>query len=504
MNLQTMNTEEYKNVLVGDGLADEVNEVTARADAEVVREIESEVGPFADLSVMGDGSNRLMGLNDIALARYYYYCERGGLVLNKGEADYFRFNGRFWEPLSRVKIWEILRVFFQGVGKGRGWVAVHRRLTLAWLRGAETYLSAVAERGGFFERSPRSERFPVVFRNGTVVVSEDGVVWEPAVFRRADRVRNLIDVDFEEGVECPEFIKGIRGMFDEKSCDADVEVYLLALGQCLIGFNLRSLVLILEGEANSGKSSLLKIVQLLLGKANVANLRTKYLGDRFELIDCIAKLALMVADASEGTLHYDGADVVKALVGGDVLTAEAKQGNDRVNLVGYYPVLISTNCDLRVRDQGDADAWRRRLVRIPCCIPAGRKEERFWAEKIIEKEGAGIVYQSLQRVAKFLVDPRAFDLSPVQADRVEALLNLSSPLISFIAENIGVAEGGQVLRSEFKERYGSYLRDHGHTLPAHWVAAVAKYLTKNFGVKESGSVGAERKAKGWRGIAWID
>ena len=58
------------------------------------------------------------------------------------------------------------------------------------------------------------------------------------------------------------------------------------------------------------------------------------------------------------------ASTLKKLVGNDLLTPEGKSLNSAINIRGNFGAVITCNSRLRVRLEGDAGAWRRRLMVI--------------------------------------------------------------------------------------------------------------------------------------------
>ena len=73
-----------------------------------------------------------------------------------------------------------------------------------------------------------------------------------------------------------------------------------------------------------GKSTLVRILEAIVGQKNVCQLRTDLLAERFETSRFIGKTLLAGKDVSGNFLHSRGAHVLKALVGDDQLSGELK------------------------------------------------------------------------------------------------------------------------------------------------------------------------------------
>src|SRR5205809_6352147 len=137
---------------------------------------------------------------------------------------------------------------------------------------------------------------------------------------------------------------------------------------CLLGTNLIQRMLILNGESGRGKTQLANVLQAIIGRENVTQLRTKFLGDRFETFRFLKKTLLIGVDVESNFLSNSGASVLKGLVGGDWTGAEQKGGTGCFLILGTFCVIVESNARLRVRMTGDDVAWRRRvlIVRYEC------------------------------------------------------------------------------------------------------------------------------------------
>lgn len=83
---------------------------------------------------------------------------------------------------------------------------------------------------------------------------------------------------------------------------------------------------VLVGKGGAGKSTLLGVIQeLLLGRANVANIAWQCLGDKFSTAELDGKLANIFADLP--TRSIDDSNLFKSITGEDWLTAERKNKN---------------------------------------------------------------------------------------------------------------------------------------------------------------------------------
>jgi P4 family phage/plasmid primase-like protien len=193
-------------------------------------------------------------------------------------------------------------------------------------------------------------------------------------------------------------------------------------GLALIGVNLSQIILLLTGTAGGGKSTLVSVLTGIIGNGNVGLLRTEFLNDRFEIGRLMGKTLLYGPDVSEDFLSKRTASSLKSLSGGDMMTAEFKNSNESPQVKCQFNMIVTSNSRLTVFLEGDADAWRRRLVIVryergkpPVPIPN-------FAETIISEEGSGVLNFMLDGLEALRRDKWKLHLSDRQQARVDDLL----------------------------------------------------------------------------------
>lgn len=137
-------------------------------------------------------------------------------------------------------------------------------------------------------------------------------------------------------------------------------------------------------------------------------------------------------------LSSEGASRVKSLVGGDLLEAELKKSNERFYIHGNFNVIVTSNSRLRVRLEGDQNAWGRRLVIVRYDKPFTGKPVPNIHEILLAEEGPGILNFFIQGAEKLFEDiaDKGLVLSAEQKHRVHALLSESDSLRIFLKGNV--------------------------------------------------------------------
>ena len=290
--------------------------------------------------------------------------------------------------------------------------------------------------------------------------------------------RNRSPVSLDPLAKCPRFAGELLSSALNKD---DIRLLQCYCGSLLLGRNLAHVILLLTGTAGGGKSTLVEIIERIVGRENVVELRTQLLLERFELARLIGKTLLTGKDVQAEFLMLKGASAIKKLVGHDFLSAEKKNSNACFDLAGEYDVLITCNSRLRVKLEGDADAWRRRLLLIHYNQPKPKKPIPDFAGKLLASEGAGILNWMLQGAQMFLEDLEevgGFRLTDEQKGRVESLLAESDSIRAFVKEWLKPGEkSDDVTVEELKLAYVQFCEAHNwHAAPPSAVENESPHL----------------------------
>jgi P4 family phage/plasmid primase-like protien len=219
----------------------------------------------------------------------------------------------------------------------------------------------------------------------------------------------------------------------------DIRLLQKYAGQCLLGRNPSQTLLLIRGTAGGGKSTLCEIIENVIGEENVAQLRVEQLVNRFESIRFLGRTLLAGKDVAGSFLDSKGAYILKSLVGGDRLEGEIKGGNLPVTIRGEFNSIITSNSRLCVRLDGDAAAWRRRILIIDFDQKPVEKRIPFFAARLLEEEGSGILRWMIDGAVAMLDDLARFgavQLSQQQTKRIEDLLAESDSIRAFVRDCI--------------------------------------------------------------------
>lgn len=119
---------------------------------------------------------------------------------------------------------------------------------------------------------------------------------------------------------------------------------------------------ILFGRGQNGKSTYLNLIHRILGDENVSSLDVSTIGERFQTVPLMGKLANIGDDISNEFVSGNKASVVKKVITGDYIQAEYK-GGDTFEFRPYCTLVFSCNDFPRIGDS--SYGMIRRLHPVP-------------------------------------------------------------------------------------------------------------------------------------------
>lgn len=261
------------------------------------------------------------------------------------------------------------------------------------------------------------------------------------------------------------FVTWMCEMFPEP---ADRDLLLSVMALALLGNPAQKLVVI-TGDGNSGKSTLLKLMAELAGREASGQLRLERLDYQFEPRRWFGKL-LLYTDEADGTIEKTQARQLKRLTGQTEYEAEFKRANETVRFKPRaLPVLVS-NGRVQVEMNDDQTAWRRRLVVLEAVSAGSREEElKDFEQVLLQEEGPGILQLVAQRAHQLLrwsEQGKSLELqTPRQRDRSHKVLRGFDPIPEFVRRSLEYSRGAKTYRGEVYDAAREWLRERDYQVP---------------------------------------
>lgn len=216
-------------------------------------------------------------------------------------------------------------------------------------------------------------------------------------------------------------------------------------------------ILLLVGPPRSGKGTIGRVLELLVGEGNTTSPTLAQLGTNFGPAQLIGKPLALVGDARLSG-RADTSPVVERLLsisGGDVQTIDRKY---RDTWTGHLPTrfVILSNELPRLGDASAAIASRFLTLTLE---RSWRGREDVTLGRALEAELPGILNWSLDGLDRLLARG-AFVEPQSSLDAMQALYELSSPTAAFLAECC--EPGGEVPVREAYARWQQWAMTNGH------------------------------------------
>ena len=239
-----------------------------------------------------------------------------------------------------------------------------------------------------------------------------------------------------------------------------------SLLQCMWGSMLQQgnkaqRIFLIDGEGGSGKTTFVSIFEFMLGMTLIGHLRTSLLGGRFETSFLEGKWIIIGKDVDSDALMHKSASMIKSLTGDDMTQVEVKYAGKK-DLRGNFHVLLVSNKRLRIRIDGDAGAWRRRIIRVPFTRTVPHNDEKNLAGHLIEEEGAGLLNWAIVGLYAHRAAGDDYKLTDAQKQRNDDLIQESEGVTSFL--RLMVEKGvGTISSEELWLSYEAFTMKRGWT-----------------------------------------
>ena len=330
-------------------------------------------------------------------------------------------------------------------------IGLEKHIKHAGLVGVIAALRGLVQREDAFSDPPRG----IHVANGYLELGEDGT-HHLREFSPEDYSRNQSPIAYDPEATCPRFLNELlRPAIPEE----DTGLLQRWTGIALCGHNFAQRFLILDGIGGRGKGTFCLLVQGLLGKRNCTELRPAHLGSRFETKRFLGRSLLFGNDVNPKFISQKGGELLKPLCGGDTFSLETKGNEQEFHVQGNFSMIITANTRLKVRLEGDIQAWRRRLLIVRYEAPPPTVVIADFEQILLREEGPGILNWALEGLA--LARREGYALTPNQRQRIEDLLASSDSLRQFITEKLEPHDASDVSTAEFHAAYGDFCAENG-------------------------------------------
>lgn len=263
---------------------------------------------------------------------------------------------------------------------------------------------------------------------------------------------------------------------------------------------------LLAGAAGTGKSTLVGVLATLLGPGASTGFRLAHSGKQFASYSWVGKLLLYEPEVEQAALHSGSIAMIKAITGHDPMVAELKHKNATIAFTPRALPILVTNPKVRLDPGGNRDALSRRLIAFDVPEPSEPfRQETFFAKRLIESEGSGILHLFLSKAHKLRREGRLMDLTDLQECRRDLFLGGSEPLRVWARKHVVSVQGRAVPRDDAIRSAEQWLKRHDFQVPSTatgWSQRLKPVMAELNGVWAH-SLGDDRNVKGWRHVTLV-
>lgn len=263
---------------------------------------------------------------------------------------------------------------------------------------------------------------------------------------------NQIPHKFEPGKDQPG--PTVDRFLKEAIPDAeDREMFLQFAGYCMTTNTSLQRFMILNGDGGTGKSTLLHLLEHVIGTRNLTSVSLQELEQRFSAYNLVGKLLNSCADIPLTAL--EDVSTIKKLIGEDLLQAEAKNKMP-FTFRSYAKLIFSTNELPIVKGERTSAMYRRLLI-----LNMNQKPERIQLdlEDKLKAEALHFIFLCMEALARLYRDgltisansEAAADQMRMESDTVEA----------FLHDKTSKKPGARVERGELYRIYSEYCYSEG-------------------------------------------
>lgn len=316
--------------------------------------------------------------------------------------------------------------------------------------------------------------------------------------------RNQIPFAYNPTAACPRFI---NDLLKPALPDEDIDLLQRWAGSVLIGGNRAQRFLIIYGLAGGGKSTLIWVIESVIGPRNIATLRPTLIGEsRFELSRLADKSLLVGKDVRSDFLSDKAVGFLKSLTGGDRMTAELKGSNEVLPVTGNFALVITANALPKLTLDNDADAWRRRLLVVPFTGKKPATPIANFADVLAREEGEGILAWMVEGAIKHLAELKTkgnFILTPTQQARIDGMLAESNSVEEFVTANVVTSKIHDLTGDELLAAYEKHCQklDWAPVSAQAFRTKVKQVMLEKFGLSQSHDLDRYgQTVRGFRGV----
>lgn len=288
------------------------------------------------------------------------------------------------------------------------------------------------------------------FKNGFWDPIKHAMVPHDPQYKAVNQVPHVYDpAAAPDGQKVRKWLRGI-------AAPDDVEMLLQFAGYCMTRDTRQQKFLILRGEGGTGKSTVIRMIEAVVGSENLSNISLSQLTQRFAAFGLMGKLVNSCADLEVSAL--EDTTTLKKVLGEDRISAEAK-GKDAVSFSNYAKLIFSTNELPIVKAEKTNGFYRRLCVLTMDKVPEGQDPDFF---SVLHSEMDAFIHMCVDALERLYMIGHIVE-SRGSKEAVQQLRNDSDTVEAFISEVCARDPAGSEQRTALFRVYSAFCLDAGRT-----------------------------------------
>ena len=303
-----------------------------------------------------------------------------------------------------------------------------------------------------------------------------------------------IPVNYDKEADCPTFKEFLKRILPKEEHRVFWQEW---MGYHLLKDYRFQRTVILQGEGDNGKSTLLSVLATLVGNDNVSTENLfRLTTNRFSPAELFGKIANISADIGPKELKFTG--MIKTLTGNDLVPAERKN-RDPFSFKNYAKLTFSCNQLPKSPDRTLAFYKRFIVLVTGPPIPQDEQDASLIEGLTSEEELSGIFNWALEGLTRALDRGKLAEPSDIMTRKM-LYQNMSEPEIGFTSEYIVENNAGFISRDMALRQFTKYCDENGFVPSSDKV--LYDTIRKNFYCKETKPNINGVRTRGFSGIAW--
>lgn len=254
-----------------------------------------------------------------------------------------------------------------------------------------------------------------------------------------------LNYNYDISAKCDLWIKTLNQIFENDQ--KKINLFQEFLGYCLTDDINQKKSLLLLGDSNSGKSTLLFTLRALLGEQNCSSVPLEFLGNPQYTPMMVNKLVNIDADVNNRAGNYESQ--FKIITSGEPVNCNQKF----IAAFTFIPkckIILAANEFPKITDH--SSAFYKRLILIPCDRIFEEKEQIKNLRHLLEEELPGILNWAIEGLKK-LKARGIFEQYDFMKDAIEELENENNPTNVFFEEHIEIEFDSYVEKGDLFNKY---------------------------------------------------